>query len=100
MSDPQGPYAAAVPRRCAKTRHLSHDAVMLARVAPIAMLFVRCAGGVSHKPGRVGDGRGRRGGDRLGFENHSPPPPVPGVILLYPGGFSETEILLPLGGRE
>ena len=27
-----------------------HDAVMLARVAPVAMLFVRCAGGVSHHP--------------------------------------------------
>jgi len=28
-----------------------HDAVMLSRIAPIAMLFVRCAGGVSHNPG-------------------------------------------------
>jgi allantoate deiminase len=27
-----------------------HDAVMLSRIAPIAMLFVRCAGGVSHSP--------------------------------------------------
>jgi allantoate deiminase len=27
-----------------------HDAVMLSRIAPIAMLFVRCAGGVSHNP--------------------------------------------------
>jgi allantoate deiminase len=27
-----------------------HDAVMLSTVAPIAMLFVRCAGGVSHNP--------------------------------------------------
>jgi allantoate deiminase len=27
-----------------------HDAVMLANVAPIAMLFVRCAGGISHHP--------------------------------------------------
>jgi allantoate deiminase len=27
-----------------------HDAVMISRIAPIAMLFVRCAGGVSHHP--------------------------------------------------
>jgi allantoate deiminase len=27
-----------------------HDAVMMANVAPVAMLFVRCAGGVSHHP--------------------------------------------------
>jgi allantoate deiminase len=27
-----------------------HDAVALAEVAPVAMLFVRCAGGVSHHP--------------------------------------------------
>jgi allantoate deiminase len=27
-----------------------HDAVMLAAVAPVAMLFVRCAEGVSHHP--------------------------------------------------
>jgi allantoate deiminase len=27
-----------------------HDGVMLATVAPIAMLFVRCAGGISHHP--------------------------------------------------
>jgi allantoate deiminase len=27
-----------------------HDAVMLSRVCPAAMLFVRCAGGISHDP--------------------------------------------------
>ena len=27
-----------------------HDAAMLAAVAPVAMLFVRCAGGISHHP--------------------------------------------------
>lgn len=27
-----------------------HDAVMLAKVCPVAMLFVRCAGGISHNP--------------------------------------------------
>jgi allantoate deiminase len=27
-----------------------HDAVMLSSIAPVAMLFVRCAGGVSHNP--------------------------------------------------
>ena len=33
----------------------------------------------------------------LGFENHTSHP-APGQILLYPGGFSETEILFPYGG--
>jgi allantoate deiminase len=35
-----------------------HDAVMLSKIAPVAMLFVRCAGGVSHNPAEsvtVGD---------------------------------------------
>lgn len=27
-----------------------HDAVMLSKIAPVAMLFVRCAGGISHNP--------------------------------------------------
>ena len=27
-----------------------HDAVMLSTIAPVAMLFVRCAAGVSHNP--------------------------------------------------
>lgn len=33
----------------------------------------------------------------VGFENPTSHP-APGQILLYPGGFSETEILLPYGG--
>ena len=33
----------------------------------------------------------------VGFENHTSHP-APGQILLYPGGFSETEILFPYGG--
>ena len=33
----------------------------------------------------------------IGFENHTSHP-APGQILLYPGGFSETEILFPYGG--
>jgi hypothetical protein len=33
----------------------------------------------------------------LGYENHTSYP-APGEILLYPGGLSETEILLPYGG--
>ena len=33
----------------------------------------------------------------VGFENHTSHP-APGQILLYPGGFSETEIRLPYGG--
>ena len=32
----------------------------------------------------------------LGFENHTSYP-APGEILLYPGGYSETEILFPYG---
>ncbi len=32
-----------------------------------------------------------------GFENHTSFP-APGEILLYPGGYSETEILFPYGG--
>jgi allantoate deiminase len=36
-----------VPRLCSGA---GHDAVMLAEVAPVAMLFVRCAGGISHHP--------------------------------------------------
>ena len=33
----------------------------------------------------------------LGFENHTSHP-APGQLILYPGGFSETEILLAYGG--
>ncbi|HEX3703768.1 MAG TPA: DUF3830 family protein, partial [Vicinamibacterales bacterium] len=33
----------------------------------------------------------------LPYENHTSYP-APGEILLYPGGLSETEILLPYGG--
>jgi hypothetical protein len=32
----------------------------------------------------------------VGFENHTSHP-APGEVLLYPGGFSETEILFPYG---
>ena len=32
----------------------------------------------------------------VGFENHTSHP-APGHLLLYPGGFSETEILFPYG---
>jgi hypothetical protein len=35
----------------------------------------------------------------LGFENHTSYP-APGQILLYPGGISETEILLAYGGVQ
>jgi allantoate deiminase len=35
-------------------RHLpsgaGHDAAVIATIAPVAMLFVRCAGGISHNP--------------------------------------------------
>jgi hypothetical protein len=36
---------------------------------------------------------------KLGFENHTSYP-APGEILLYPGGYSETEILFPYGGTR
>jgi uncharacterized protein DUF3830 len=35
----------------------------------------------------------------VGFENHTSHP-APGHILLYPGGYSETEILFPYGGSR
>ena len=42
-------------RRYLSTAHreaigAGHDAMMVAAICPIAMLFVRCAGGVSHNP--------------------------------------------------
>jgi allantoate deiminase len=27
-----------------------HDAMAIAAIAPVAMLFIRCAGGISHNP--------------------------------------------------
>jgi uncharacterized protein DUF3830 len=35
----------------------------------------------------------------VGFENHTSYP-APGEILIYPGGYSETEILFPYGGTR
>jgi len=35
----------------------------------------------------------------VGFENHTSYP-APGEILLYPGGYSETEILFPYGATR
>jgi len=35
----------------------------------------------------------------VSYENHTSHP-APGQILLYPGGFSETEILFPYGGAR
>jgi hypothetical protein len=35
----------------------------------------------------------------LDFENHTSHP-APGQVLLYPGGYSETEILFPYGGAR
>jgi allantoate deiminase len=40
--------AAGEPRRLVSGA--GHDAAVVARIAPAAMLFVRCAGGVSHSP--------------------------------------------------
>jgi hypothetical protein len=36
---------------------------------------------------------------RVGYENHTSHP-APGQILLYPGGISETEIILAYGGVD
>jgi hypothetical protein len=35
----------------------------------------------------------------VGFENHTSFP-APGQVLLFPGGYSETEILFPYGGTR
>jgi hypothetical protein len=35
----------------------------------------------------------------IGYENHTSYP-APGQVLLYPGGFSETEILFPYGSTR
>ena len=35
----------------------------------------------------------------MDYENHTSYP-SPGQVLLYPGGFSETEILIPYGGTR
>ncbi len=49
-----GRLAAAIAAQGQPVRSLAsgagHDAVVLARVCPAAMLFVRCAGGISHDP--------------------------------------------------
>ena len=54
--------AGAVRKAGYPIRHLAsgagHDAVVLSRIGPVAMLFVRCKGGVSHNPAEsveVGD---------------------------------------------
>jgi allantoate deiminase len=41
---------AAGPDTPRLTSGAGHDAVMMSRIAPTAMLFVRCAGGISHNP--------------------------------------------------
>lgn len=50
----RGRLAAAVRDRGLPVRELvsgaGHDAVVLSRICPAAMLFVRCAGGISHDP--------------------------------------------------
>jgi allantoate deiminase len=51
----QDRLAAAVEAVGAKPVHLpsgaGHDGLMMVKLCPIAMLFVRCRGGVSHNPG-------------------------------------------------
>ena len=50
----QDRLAAAVAAEGHAVRRLTsgagHDAAILARICPAAMLFVRCAGGLSHDP--------------------------------------------------
>ncbi|MGH7210086.1 MAG: hydantoinase/carbamoylase family amidase, partial [Acetobacteraceae bacterium] len=49
--------AAAVERSGIKPRHLpsgaGHDGLAMVALCPIGMLFVRCAGGISHNPAEV-----------------------------------------------
>ena len=50
-----GEQAAAAARACGHgalhlTSGAGHDAAMMAALTPVAMLFVRCAGGISHNP--------------------------------------------------
>ena len=40
-----------------------HDGLAIAALCPIAMLFVRCKGGISHNPAEVDHDQGRRRGD-------------------------------------
>ena len=72
---------AAAPRTCAAFR----------RLVPFRnkLLQARWSGEAGWVP--LGDLR-----LDIGFENHTSHP-APGELLLYPGGFSETEILFPYG---
>ena len=72
---------AAAPRTCAAFR----------RLLPLRnkLLQARWSGEAGWVP--LGDLR-----LDIGFENHTSHP-APGELLLYPGGFSETEILFPYG---
>src|SRR6202020_980158 len=75
---------AAAPRTCARFRQLLpyHERI----------IHVRWSGEACWIPlGDLDLG--------LGFENHTSYP-APGHILLYPGGISETEILLTSGGVQ
>ena len=84
-----GPYkfaarfeSAAAPRTCAKFRELLPYRERI--------IHVRWSGEACWIPlGELDLG--------LGYENHTSFP-APGQIILYPGGISETEILLAYGG--
>ena len=84
-----GPYkfgarfeSAAAPRTCAKFRQLLPYRERI--------IHVRWSGEACWIPlGELDLG--------LGYENHTSFP-APGQIILYPGGISETEILLAYGG--
>ena len=75
-------WVEAAPRTCAA----------FARMLPFRnkVIHVRWSGESTWIP--LGDLR-----TDVTFENHTSHP-APGEILLYPGGYSETEILFPYGG--
>lgn len=59
------------------------------------LIHVRWSGEACWVP--LGDFRLENDGKPVGFENHTSHPSA-GDILFYPGGFSETEIILAYGG--
>jgi allantoate deiminase len=56
LPDLRGDLARAIAAEGHPVRELAsgagHDAAVLSRICPAAMLFVRCAGGISHDPRR------------------------------------------------
>ena len=63
---------------------------VIRKMLPLKSKIVHCRWSGSQ---RGSDGRPKLG---LDFENHTSHP-SPGMLLLYPGGISETELLFPYG---